>query len=90
MYAVGAHVVHSVSMFDCPTKSDVLAKIANLHASTPGNDLLAFQGFNHSIQSPDRTFIMRDELDEISKERPIMITHNTGGLEWPRARKGGG
>ncbi|KAI9032979.1 amidohydrolase family-domain-containing protein [Hyaloraphidium curvatum] len=75
--AVGRSVVHDVSMFVCPTKDDVLEKIRKVHAETPGDGIIAFAGFNHAMQSPDRTFITRDDLDAISDKRPIVVTHNT-------------
>lgn len=65
-------------MFVCKTKADVLAKIKSVHESNPGDGILAFQGFNHSVQSEDRSFITKDDLDAITKDRPLMVTHNTG------------
>jgi predicted amidohydrolase YtcJ len=78
MAAVGQYVIHDVSMFRCKTTDDVLAKIKQVHESTPGNEMLAFQGFNHSMQSPTKEFLTRDDLNKISKDRPLVVTHNTG------------
>jgi hypothetical protein len=77
MFSVGESVVHNVSMFKCKTKKEVLAKIKAVHEQTPGDGVIAFQGFNHSAL-PEREFVNRNELDAISKDRPIIVTHNTG------------
>ncbi|KXS22363.1 hypothetical protein M427DRAFT_65349 [Gonapodya prolifera JEL478] len=67
-----------VDMFACPTKSDVLATIRKAHESESDPlKPIGFQGFNHSMQSPDASFVTRKELDAISLKRPIIIVHNT-------------
>lgn len=80
-----AHSLHSINVFEVPTKQEALRRVAERARATAPGEWLVGRGWTQASW-PDRAFPTAADLDAAAPENPVYLDAKSGHAAWVNSR----